>query len=812
MPGDGGGLPHLVGTNLDVTNANIANLNLDPNGVGNAVTTNGAQTITGVKTFATSLVMAGPDPWYDVRAYGAKGDVRRATNGVMNGTTAVLTSASGRFAAGDVGKYIEVAGAGAAGATLFSTIASYQSATQVTLAAVSATVVAAATFNWGTDDTVAINAALLAIQAAGPNLQPLVGLGTLFFPPGIYFITPGGANWLQLYSNMNMKGCGWSSTLLVTGNQGNYEKIFAPSSSLALLSNVVIEDLTIDQNALLNTTQQPDTAATTTYAAAIQVFNGKNIRINRCNFVNSPAIQAVVIAAGNTTTVTNVAVTNCYFNFVMRPGATDYDNSACYLEGVNIICSGNTFETTIQSGRGGRAAMEMHAGPGSCYGNVTNGFRTGVNVVGPAFGGEPLGDIAVFANSFEKASRAVMIWPTALNLIGVNITGNAIQIQNLDPLDDTNYGIASVPQAANTGTLQDFVISNNTIRFQDEGAGRVVADQTGIGLVAGSLGGQTTAIHRNGVIAGNVIELAGVKGIQISQGSGASTFNNIQVTGNAIINPGSNVNAISAIRTGIILYGTATDVTIEGNQVSDTFATTRCGQSIQVLTGGTYSRVKVRGNHISSATTPLTYDIGRTGVIASYVGDDGTGNALWDAFGASGTHSFRTNNGAVVVGTLDNNGTLRVAGALQGNSSGNVLLDAVGATGVLTFRTNGGSTNLFKMDAGGHLISLASGTPATSALGANVTSATFTGNDVRGTIAVVMSGALAANTRAFTATFAVTYGATAPKVTLVDQTSAVGLTIVNSYVSAQSTGVSFDVAFDQALGAGTYTIDYIVIG
>ncbi len=111
-----------------------------------------------------------------------------------------------------------------------------------------------------------------------------------------------------------------------------------------------------------------------------------------------------------------------------------------------------------------------------------------------------------------------------------------------------------------------------------------------------------------------------------------------------------------------------------------------------------------------------------------------------------------------------------------------------------------------------HLISNAAGVPATSALGANVTSATFTGNDTRGTIAVVMAGALAANTRVFTATFAVSYGATPPKVTLVDQTSAVGLTIVNSYVLAQATGVSFDVAFDQALAAGTYIIDYIVIG
>jgi hypothetical protein len=114
--------------------------------------------------------------------------------------------------------------------------------------------------------------------------------------------------------------------------------------------------------------------------------------------------------------------------------------------------------------------------------------------------------------------------------------------------------------------------------------------------------------------------------------------------------------------------------------------------------------------------------------------------------------------------------------------------------------------------AGGHILSTAAGTPGTSALGANVTSAIFTGNDTRGVITIVMAGALAANTAAFTATFAVTYGATSPKITLVDQTSAVGLTIVNSYVLSQSTGVSFVVAFDQALGAGTYIIDYIVIG
>jgi hypothetical protein len=107
--------------------------------------------------------------------------------------------------------------------------------------------------------------------------------------------------------------------------------------------------------------------------------------------------------------------------------------------------------------------------------------------------------------------------------------------------------------------------------------------------------------------------------------------------------------------------------------------------------------------------------------------------------------------------------------------------------------------------------SMGGAAPATSNLGANVSSATFTGNDVVGTIAVVMGGALAANTRICTATFQVRFSTT-PKITLVNQTSGVGLTIVNFYVLAQVTGVSFDLAADQALAAGTYTIDYIVIG
>lgn len=101
---------------------------------------------------------------YHAKAYGVKSDGQFISDGVMNGTTAVLTSASNPFVASDVGKLCLVPGAEAGGALLTTTIASYQSAGQVTLAAASQTAVATAMVTWGTEDT----AAWIALYAAAP--------------------------------------------------------------------------------------------------------------------------------------------------------------------------------------------------------------------------------------------------------------------------------------------------------------------------------------------------------------------------------------------------------------------------------------------------------------------------------------------------------------------------------------------------------------------------------------------------------------------------------------------------------------------
>ena len=66
------------------------------------------------------------------------------SDGAMTAASGILTSAAGAFSSADVGQPITVKGAGTAGADLNTTVASYQSATQVTLTATAGTTVTGA--------------------------------------------------------------------------------------------------------------------------------------------------------------------------------------------------------------------------------------------------------------------------------------------------------------------------------------------------------------------------------------------------------------------------------------------------------------------------------------------------------------------------------------------------------------------------------------------------------------------------------------------------------------------------------------------
>lgn len=141
-------------------------------------------------THGTPALVTPVTPWlFDVTAaaYGAVGDAQTVVDGTMSSGSAVLTSATGLFTSGDVGKAVQVKGAGPTGVTtLVTTIASRQSATQVTLSATNASggSITGAQVIWGTDDTTAIQAA---IDAAETYLASHT-YAQVFFPPRPYVI------------------------------------------------------------------------------------------------------------------------------------------------------------------------------------------------------------------------------------------------------------------------------------------------------------------------------------------------------------------------------------------------------------------------------------------------------------------------------------------------------------------------------------------------------------------------------------------------------------------------------------------------
>jgi hypothetical protein len=129
-------------------------------------------------------------PWvFDVTAsaYGAVGDAQVVTDGAMSSGSAVLTSATAAWPSTVVGKSISVKGGGATGVTtLVTTVASWQSATQITLSASNASggAVSGAQVWWGTDDTAAIQAAVNAAEAyLATHLYAQV-----YFPPRRYIV------------------------------------------------------------------------------------------------------------------------------------------------------------------------------------------------------------------------------------------------------------------------------------------------------------------------------------------------------------------------------------------------------------------------------------------------------------------------------------------------------------------------------------------------------------------------------------------------------------------------------------------------
>ncbi|HEX8061814.1 MAG TPA: hypothetical protein VF535_01220 [Allosphingosinicella sp.] len=139
--------------------------------------------------------------------FGAVGDARQVHPIAMVADSPLAVAAPGTFTAADVGKNIVVAGAGASGAKLSTTIAEFVDETTVSLAQAAATTQAETGASLGTDCSGALQAALDSLADNG---------GGELFIEGEYLLTaPVYKNFQALASSVRLRGAGSASALLI---------------------------------------------------------------------------------------------------------------------------------------------------------------------------------------------------------------------------------------------------------------------------------------------------------------------------------------------------------------------------------------------------------------------------------------------------------------------------------------------------------------------------------------------------------------------------------------------------------------------
>lgn len=157
----------------------------------------------------------------NVKAYGAKGDSRKVTDAVLNGTTTV-TSATAAFTSADTGKVVWGVETATGAAVLPIGTATYVNSTTITCSVSATGSYTGVHLVLGTDDTVAIQAAAAAADAMSPR-------GQVYIPSGGYVFSDRLFN--QSYSTD-------SNTYAIVGDGSSDTKLF-PSPSHTLTGGAV---------------------------------------------------------------------------------------------------------------------------------------------------------------------------------------------------------------------------------------------------------------------------------------------------------------------------------------------------------------------------------------------------------------------------------------------------------------------------------------------------------------------------------------------------------------------------------------------
>lgn len=418
------------------------------------------------------------------------------------------------------------------------------------------------------DSTAAIAAAHRAICAAGG--------GEIDYPEGTYSITPSNGNFLTC-SNLYEYGTG---KLVVSPQTGDFAYIFGPPvGSDIVQDNITFDGLTIDENAINNTTSLPMTAPCSGGTKApggplncyqfVWSFQGNydgyvtNLTI-RNTTIYSGGVSVLAVSDGNAEGVPskvtkNITFTNNNVVFEKRSSTPRFDNSALYIDAQGVNIGGNTFTTLHESASDGAgAAMEVHGGPGMAIGNNVDWYK--------------LGGYLANTNGVIWSQNVVLHALDGLALYQEyamdhnTITSNSFSLNNADRFDPASadtFGIALANAAALSGTVSNLQIANNTIEFQpDTGASDSLNPYNSGGISLFSYG-----VVENADVEDNIVQNSPVTCINVGGGGSATGINtNILLANNRVIDCGM-MPAMIDMDAAIWLDGTLNNIDVLQNDL-----------------------------------------------------------------------------------------------------------------------------------------------------------------------------------------------------------------------------------------------------
>jgi len=418
-----------------------------------------------------------------------------------------------------------------------------------------------------TDDSVPIEKASLEVAGTG---------GVLVCPPGVYLFNPA-RHKIVMGNNMRLTG---GCLIRILPESGNYPYVISARTETTHVENVVIDGISIDQNALAPDSKarirEKDLQAS---QIAILFFDVRNIAIRNTSII-AGGTQAIDCSGPD---VKNVKIEHNLITFQKRSDQPYFDNSSIYVDGTDFDVSNNVLRS--EADQQAVTAIEVHTGAGAVENNVIDWYREGI-IASSTHG------LRVRANTIARAEAGVSLWGQTDSNSDSEIAWNMVSLNKRDHLINSVGGIFLWQSGESRRPVERVTIADNIIAFEPEPSrNRSGFEVWGIGL-------QSNGTVDNVNVMRNTIVNAPFRGIKVGA-IGGGGVSRVLVADNTIVN--ASVNEApdpSGNHAGIALDGELNDVEIRGNAVICTSAKCQSYGIYGADRGNDFHNVRVLKNFV----------------------------------------------------------------------------------------------------------------------------------------------------------------------------------------------------------------------